>query len=443
MAGYFISMTRRLLNFAKNLMMIPRVSIVVPVYNGEKTLSSCLDSLLNQNYPKEQLEIIGVDNNSKDGSKDIIEKYPVKYFVEEKKGAAHAMNRGIQASLGSLIAFIDQDCVADTNWIKNMVNAFTSDDIGGCGGKILVYNPTKLVERYTQHNDIFSNKRSIQGKRTFFPFIVGCNAMYRRDIFQKAGLFDPSMFLEDADMSWRLFLMGYQIKYVPNALVYHKVRSNLISFFMWELKLYYNTPFLFRKYEKILKNLVSESYNEHYRKSCIDLFKIFCSLPKTLFTRKNKEIKFSSIADIVFELASLFGIFFGQIGLIFKGRAIVPISVKPFSDLKVGRHHVRIEKDSYLIKNNKIRWWHNGDGILIFNMENASYHRLNGIGSRIWDLLSTENAIADIRDTISVEYDINLSQLNLDFKEFLEELEREGLVSILSDKKGQEVNYGT
>lgn len=315
--------------------MLPQVSIIVPVYNGEKTLSLCLGSLINLDYPKEQLEIIVVDNNSRDRSKDIIKRYPVKYLFEEKKGAAHAMNKGIQVSSGSLVGSIDQDCVADANWIKNMVNAFTSKDIGGCGGKVLAYNPTTFVERYIQeNNNLFFNERSIQGDISPFPFIAGCNAMYRRDVFQKAGLFDPHMFLQDVDMSWRIFLMGYQIKYVSDALVYHKVRDDLISFFTRQFKIFFYKPFLFNKYRKILKNLINRYYIELYTKSCIGLFKKLCSLPKSLFIKNNKEIKIFSIVHITFVFAMLSGIFLGRIILFFKRRSILSMPVDLYSDLK-------------------------------------------------------------------------------------------------------------
>lgn len=316
--------------------MLPQVSIIVPVYNGEKTLSLCLDSLINLDYPKEQLEIIVVDNNSRDRSKDIIKRYPVKYLFEEKKGTAHALNKGIQVSSGSLVASIDADCIADANWIKNMVNAFTSEDIGGCGGKVLVYNPTTFVERYIQENsNLFFNERSIQSNISLLPFITDCNAMYRKNILQKAGLFDPNIFfLQDVDMSWRIFLMGYQIKYVSNALVYNKVWDDLISFFIRQFKIFYYKPFLFNKYRKILKNLISRYYIELYTKSYIGLFKKLCSLPKSLFIRKNKEIKIFSIVHITFVFAMLSGIFLGRIILFFKRRSILSMPVDLYSDLK-------------------------------------------------------------------------------------------------------------
>ena len=353
--------------------MKPKISIVVPVYNGEKMLPLCLGSLMNLDYPKQDLEIIIVDNNSKDGSKAIIEKYPVKYLFEEKKGAGHAMNRGIQASSGDFIAFMDHDCIANANWIKNTVNAFTSDNIGGCGGKILVYNPTTFVEQYIQDKNMFSNKKFIQAKINFFPFIQAGNAMYRREIFQEIGLFDSGLFLEDMDISWRVFLAGYQLKYVADAFVYHKAQDSLKGLFIRTFRFFYNASFLFKKYEKILKNLIHETYNEYYRETRSILFKKFCSLAKALFRRRDKELKFLTFTDIISELAIFFGIAFGRIGLIFEGGDIFPLPDDLNCCPNINSHPVRIDKESYLIKNEKVRWWHNEDGITTFNMENVQW----------------------------------------------------------------------
>ena len=411
--------------------MKPKISIVVPVYNGEKMLPLCLGSLMNLDYPKQDLEIIIVDNNSKDGSKAIIEKYPVKYLFEEKKGAGHAMNRGIQASSGDFIAFMDHDCIANANWIKNTVNAFTSDNIGGCGGKILVYNPTTFVEQYIQDKNMFSNKKFIQAKINFFPFIQAGNAMYRREIFQEIGLFDSGLFLEDMDISWRVFLAGYQLKYVADAFVYHKAQDSLKGLFIRTFRFFYNASFLFKKYEKILRNLIYETYNGYYKESCSILFKKFCSLAKVLFRRGDRELKFLTFTDIISEFAILLGISFGRIHLILGGRHISPLPADLNLCLKVGQHPVRIDKKSYLIKNDRVRWWHNGNGITAFSMENTSFYKFNNIGSKIWDLFSAKDTMMDMKKVISEDFSISLDQAGSDLELFLKELQKENLVSII------------
>ena len=124
----------------------PKVSIIVIAYNEEKMLPLCLDSLMELDYPEDKLETILVDNNSTDRTKDIIRKYPVKYVFEHKRTRGAARNKGIKASSGEFIAFTDADCIVDRNWIRRLVQGFDSDNIGGCGGRIVTYQPKNWVE---------------------------------------------------------------------------------------------------------------------------------------------------------------------------------------------------------------------------------------------------------------------------------------------------------
>jgi glycosyltransferase involved in cell wall biosynthesis len=105
-----------------------KVSVVVPVYNGEKTLKQCILSLVNQSY--KNYEIILVDNNSTDNTKKIIEEFTqkyknVKYVFEAKKGRGSARNAGIKNSTGKIIAMTDSDCVVYKDWILEIIKPIT------------------------------------------------------------------------------------------------------------------------------------------------------------------------------------------------------------------------------------------------------------------------------------------------------------------------------
>src|SRR3989344_8949499 len=118
----------------------PRISVVVPVYNGAKTLIACLDSLMNLNIGKEEIEIIVVDNNSTDETKEIIRRYPIVYLFEENRGRGWARNLGATYAKGEFVAFTDADCIVEKNWIFELLNGFKSNDqVAICGGKIIAY----------------------------------------------------------------------------------------------------------------------------------------------------------------------------------------------------------------------------------------------------------------------------------------------------------------
>ena len=113
-----------------------KVSIVIPAYNEGTNILACVNSLKGQDFPKGDYEIIVVDNNSTDNTLELIKKLSVIYTVEYKKGPAAAKNAGISMAKGNIIAFIDGDCIATKNWLKNIVSGFENSAVGCVAGGI-------------------------------------------------------------------------------------------------------------------------------------------------------------------------------------------------------------------------------------------------------------------------------------------------------------------
>jgi len=106
------------------------ISVVVSTYNRADILPVCLDSLIDQSYPKEQFEIIVVDNNSTDETGKVVQTYMnmgnLKYVQEFTQGLSAARNRGVREAKGKYVAFLDDDAAADKNWCERIVDAFES-----------------------------------------------------------------------------------------------------------------------------------------------------------------------------------------------------------------------------------------------------------------------------------------------------------------------------
>lgn len=124
----------------------PFCSIIVLNYFGEKVIETTLDSLLNMSYPKNRYEIIVVDNNSQDNSKEILHKYAKDYpnirlfFLEKNLGFSKGNNVGIKKSKGEFVALLNNDCVVEKNWLKELINSATKDKkIFAVNSKILLY----------------------------------------------------------------------------------------------------------------------------------------------------------------------------------------------------------------------------------------------------------------------------------------------------------------
>ena len=108
----------------ESLWEMPRISVIVPFYNRKVTLTRCFESLVAQNYPADEYEVIAVDNNSSDGSGTIAQRFPrITHLVERKQGSYAARNCGLRAASGAMVAFTDSDCVAAPDWLSNIERA--------------------------------------------------------------------------------------------------------------------------------------------------------------------------------------------------------------------------------------------------------------------------------------------------------------------------------
>ncbi|TEU12514.1 MAG: glycosyltransferase family 2 protein, partial [Anaerolineales bacterium] len=127
----------------------PSVSIIVPVYNGSRTIDALLSSLLALDYPADRREILVVDNKSTDDTRERIQRYPVALLEEtEIQSSYAARNRGIEAAKGEILAFTDADCVVEPTWLKRLLANQEESRWGGFSGIIEAYPPTNLIERY-------------------------------------------------------------------------------------------------------------------------------------------------------------------------------------------------------------------------------------------------------------------------------------------------------
>jgi glycosyltransferase involved in cell wall biosynthesis len=205
------------------------ISIILPVYNGEKTIQACLESLLTQSYQRDSFEIIVVDNNSNDQTCEIVQQYPVKLLHERDIQTSYAArNRGIKNSKGEILAFTDADCIADTDWLYHVTYPFIDDTVVAVGGRVLDREPENDVERFIASLDLFSH---YQEDDSFLRIIMTNNAAFRRESLLSVGCFNSRLFTAaDIDLAWRLQLRSNsKVVYAPKAVIYHHHRSSLLG----------------------------------------------------------------------------------------------------------------------------------------------------------------------------------------------------------------------
>jgi glycosyltransferase involved in cell wall biosynthesis len=208
----------------------PSASVIVPAYNAEATIDECVRSLLELRYPREKLELMVVDNDSRDGTGNALRRYGDRIVVlrERKRGAAAARNTGLARARGDVIAFTDADCVVDPDWLAKLVAPLEDPDIGIAGGRILAGPTANDVERFGE--EIHDHRRAIEDIRP--PYAITMNWASRRWVLGELDGFDESFRRgQDVDLSYRVVQAGYALAFVGEAVVYHRNEDRLTGLF--------------------------------------------------------------------------------------------------------------------------------------------------------------------------------------------------------------------
>jgi len=234
-----------------------KISVVVITYNRQESLRKCLVNLHAQDYSKEYYEIIVIDDGSTDTTAQIIKGLQkdyknLFYFRQEHNGTAHARNLGIKKSKGKIIAFIDDDCLTDKNWVKKTIKEHDKHpEYPSIGGKTIIGDTTFLGKYKNfqlgffftemEYKKDFITKlkeyHNVQKKLNttcFTSMLPTCNISYKATLFKEIGLFNIHLKFssgEDTEFHWRLKQKGYAIFYQPGIVVRHFPEGNIFSHF--------------------------------------------------------------------------------------------------------------------------------------------------------------------------------------------------------------------
>ncbi|BAY85249.1 family 2 glycosyl transferase [Calothrix parasitica NIES-267] len=212
----------------------PEVSVVIPIYNGTADLPELINCLLAQTYPKDKVEYLLVDNNSNDGTFELLklalENTPVKIRAlseNEIQSSYAARNTGIREAEGEIIAFTDADCRPQPQWLDELVQPFINDNIVIVAGEITALPAYSLLEKYADRQETLSQKHTLANK--FCAYGQTANLAIRRFALEKAGLFRPYLTTGgDADICWRILQLEIgNLEFAPQAIVQHRHRSTL------------------------------------------------------------------------------------------------------------------------------------------------------------------------------------------------------------------------
>ena len=189
----------------------PNVSVLVPVKNEEKVVGRLLDALVRLDYPRENLEVVVVEDESKDRTLEICRSYSAKYpwvkvfHRDASLGKGDALNFAFHQSTGEIIATFDADDVPEEQAVKKALRYFNSPETGAVHGFHRTLNLRESIVSRLAAYENFLYRLSNDGKYALRLFVTfsGSNTFFRRAALEKVGLWDPKSLVEDAELSVR------------------------------------------------------------------------------------------------------------------------------------------------------------------------------------------------------------------------------------------------
>ncbi len=214
--------------------MWPKLTIIFPTYNNWQLTLRTLKSVGQINYPKSQLEIIIIDNNSKDNTaKNIKKLFPNIILLSQKSnlGFAKAINIASKAATGEYLFITNNDVSFKKTYLARLLSfAINTPKLGVCGGKIVTESLNgKYFDGAVNVSHSTSGLKRLENyhKTQEVDYISGAGMLVKKDIFEKVKGFDTKFqfYFEDLDFCFRVKKLGYQIIYFPQATMYHKQSS--------------------------------------------------------------------------------------------------------------------------------------------------------------------------------------------------------------------------
>lgn len=310
---------------------MPEISIIVPVYNVEKYLKNCIDSILNQTF--KDFELILVNDGSTDKSLDICKYYEsidsrIRIINKQNGGLSSARNAGLDVFIGKYVGFIDSDDYIHPQMYEILYNQMTKNnaDIGICDfEKVYDFNKEFLDNKFILNNEIESMNNEdallkLLGEKAV-KYIIMCNKLYKKEIFQNER-FKEGIIHEDEHIIHRLLYKAKNIIYIEKKLYFYLQRegsimnkklsidtvdyllacSDRIRFFseknLKDLKLKWEAFYLW----KFFKEYIELYKNFHYDKKMRLLRNDFRKLLKLLLKSENHLMK-EKISWIVFAVS--------------------------------------------------------------------------------------------------------------------------------------------
>ena len=212
---------------------LPSVSVLIPMHNEEKVADHILSALINQDYPKDKMEIIPINDHSKDRTKDILDEYARKYpyikplhrLGDEPRGKPAGLNDALKIAKGEIVVVYDADYIPPRGQLRELVINFIDPDVGAVMGRVVPINtPANLLTRLLdlERSGGYQVDQQARYNLDLIPQYGGTVGAFRKDLALELGGFDTRILAEDTELTFRLFLNGYNVVYANRAECYEE-----------------------------------------------------------------------------------------------------------------------------------------------------------------------------------------------------------------------------
>jgi glycosyltransferase involved in cell wall biosynthesis len=222
-----------------------RITVAIPTYNRANFLRQTLAGIVRQDFPKDLYEIIVIDNNSGDHTRQVAAEFAeskpaVRYVVETQQGLDHGRNRGVAEAKGDVIVFADDDILVEPDWLTQLTAPFAADvdqRIGAIGGEVIPVFPDGLDPWVSEWHAPLAF-RNDTGPLPARQSPMGANLAFPRHVFDQHGLFSTALDRKgtrffsggETEMLRRLRAAGLEIWFAPKAKVLHQMPASRTTF---------------------------------------------------------------------------------------------------------------------------------------------------------------------------------------------------------------------
>lgn len=238
----------------------PKVSVLIPAYNEEKVIIKSIFTALKSDYPN--FEVIVIDDGSKDNTYQIakstfVNEKRVKVFKTSKNvGKSSALNLGLKKSKSNYVVVLDADTLLKKDALTNLVWRIKGKKVGAVAGNVKVGNRHSLLAKFQALEYITSQnvERRAHDVLNCITIVPGAIGMWRRSLVLKAGGFNSQTLAEDAELTLRIFKMGYKVVYEESTIGYTEAPESMESFYKQRFRWMFGRLQIMRKHIDMMLN---------------------------------------------------------------------------------------------------------------------------------------------------------------------------------------------